>query len=176
MSKVEILTLPTESLRQKSKEVDKITPEVQALVKNLVDTLRTVPGYGLAAPQIGKNLRVAVIESKEYRDDEGNITSDAIPLHVLINPRIIKASKEKCEMDEGCFSYPNYYGPVTRPKQVRVKALNADGKEVQINAGGMLARVLQHEIDHLDGILFVDRVKDLSKIRKVEYNDEDKEL
>jgi len=172
MKKLQIVTVPNPALLEKSRPVEKITPELKELVSGMVEILRSKPGLGLAAPQIGHNIRLVIIESKETKDDEGNILYEEIPLMVLINPEIIKFSKEKIELDEGCFSVPDVYGPVTRPKKIRAKATDITGKEVTINTNGLLARVLQHEIDHLDGILFTSRVTDPKTLRHIESEKE----
>jgi peptide deformylase len=155
-------------LRNKSKEVDKISTDVKILVENMIDTLRTKPGVGIAAPQLGINKRIIVIESRGVERENGEI-NDILPLQVLINPTILKFSREKIEMEEGCFSIPNCFGP----KKIKVVALDLDGKKISINASGFLSRVIQHETDHLDGILFTDYIKDKSKIKI--YKPDDRE-
>jgi peptide deformylase len=172
MSVVEIITEPNIILRNKSTEVDKISTVVKILVENMIDTLRTKPGVGIAAPQLGINKRIIVIESRGVERENGEI-NDILPLQVLINPTILKFSREKIEMEEGCFSIPNCFGPVERPKKIKVVALDLDGKKISINASGFLSRVIQHETDHLDGILFTDYIKDKSKIKI--YKPDDRE-
>ena len=150
------------ALQNKNKEVDFNDPELKENIINLLDTLRVLPGYGLAAPQIGLNQKILVVENSEKIDDEGNITSEALPLTILINPVITKYSNEICDFEEGCFSVPFYRGNVTRPKKIKISGFDEKGKKIKINASGLYSRVLQHEIDHLDGILFIDRIKDKS--------------
>lgn len=162
-----IVTISNKRLRARSEEVRQISPELREFIKDLIDTLHSKPGLGIAAPQIGKNIRVVVIESRGVTDEEGNVVYENIPLMVLINPEIIKYSKDKVEMEEGCFSVPNIFGPVIRPKKVKVIATNLDNKKVQINAAGLLARIIQHEIDHLNGVLFIDRVTDKATLKEV---------
>jgi peptide deformylase len=168
MSILDIVTIPAESLRKKSLPIEEITTEIRKFIDDMVETLDSKPGLGLAAPQVGRNIRAVIIESKETRDEDGNIVYEKIPLMVLINPAITHYSRDKIEMDEGCFSVPNKYGPVTRPKKIKFEAINIDGKKVKGSASGLVARIIQHEIDHLDGILFIDKVSDPSKIKTIE--------
>lgn len=165
--KREILRLDNKP-REASNKVTSFGNKTKEIVADLLETLRTSerPGVGLAAPQIGENVRIVVIESEGYTRDNGEEVS-GIPTLVLINPEIKKYSKEKCTIEEGCLSVPDILGPVDRPKKVRVEAENIDGKKITINASGFLARVLQHEIDHLNGILFIDLVEDKTKLYKI---------
>ena len=143
---MEIITYPNPVLREESKEIkDPTDPEIKQLVADMTKTLRANQGVGLAAPQVGKNLRLCVIEI----DDE---------LFVLINPEIKSESEEKIIAEEGCLSFPGKFMPVERSKRVKVKAIDASGKPQIIRARGLFARALQHEIDHLNGELFIDKV------------------
>ncbi len=171
MAKLKIYTEPHHILRQKANNVEAFDVETKKDIQNMLETLRSLPGYGLAAPQVGIGKRIVVIESSGIKDEEGNYTSEPIKLLILINPEIVKYSTEKCDFEEGCFSVPEYRADIVRPKKVKVKALDEHGKPIQINAGGILARVLQHEIDHLDGILFIDLVDDPKKLKKFEIKD-----
>jgi peptide deformylase len=150
----DIVVVEDARLRTKAPRVPKIDSSVQQLIDDMVDTMREAPGIGLAAPQVGVPLRVIVCEVDEN-------------LHTLVNPEIVRAEGEQVG-DEGCLSIPGYLGEVTRAMKVVVKGRNRNGKEVRIKAEGLLARCLQHEIDHIDGILFPDRMDDPTKIRKVE--------
>jgi len=134
-------------LRSKAKEVEEVTDKTRDLLDNMAETMYDAPGIGLAAPQVGILQRVIVVD---VEDDNG--------LLELINPEIISVSEEKAIMEEGCLSIPEEKGHVVRAKKVTVRGLNRNGKEVIIEAEDLLARALQHEIDHLDGILFVDKV------------------
>jgi len=167
MAKLEILCLPEDEiiLREKSQYISSVTPEIKSFIRDLLETLRTSerPGVGLAAPQVGKNIRIIVLESCGWKNDKDELVG-VIPLKILINPEVIKFSEEKDERFEGCLSVPDYNGYVTRPKKVKVRALDENGNEVIIKASGFLARVLQHEIDHLNGILFIDHIKDKKKL------------
>jgi len=171
MAKLTILTDPNPRLREASKDVLKIDDQTKAEITEMLALLRTLPGYGLAAPQVGLTKRIIIIENNQV-DEEGNPMDGAIPLMILINPVITKYSTKKCSFEEGCFSVPLYRGDVIRPMKIRVTAQNEKGEKVQINASGLLARVLQHEIDHLDGILFTDLIEDKNTLIKNEIGPE----
>ena len=130
-------------LRQKAKKVSQFDRNLQQLVEDMIETMRAAPGVGLAAPQIAVPLRVAVIEV------DGKVT-------VLVNPEIVKASDETEELDEGCLSVPGYWGQIKRHKSVVVKARDQFGKEVRVRGEGLFGQALQHEIDHLNGTLYID--------------------
>lgn len=170
MKKVEIITSPNPILRKKAKEVEKIDINVEKVIENMALALESseVEGLAIAAPQIGKSVRIILIKVREQRDKDDKIIQKAIPLTAYINPQITRYSKEKVSLEEGCLSYPNLYGEVERPKKVRLEATDTKGKKVKVNASGLLARVFQHEVDHLDGILFIDKVIDKSKIREID--------
>ena len=146
-----IYTEPQPVLFKETERIAEITPEITQLIADMRETMHNAKGIGLAAPQIGQSVALCVIEAQ---DEEGN----GIPFTALINPRITWKSKRSIEMMEACLSIPGVEGPVMRPDRVRVKATGADGKELEIKAGGLLARVLQHEIDHLHGKLFTSYV------------------
>lgn len=154
-----ILRYGTPSLRQPSKEVHKISKKIKDLVKDLLDTLYSENGVGLAAPQIGENYRVFVIDTSS--GDE--------PLNpmVFINPKIIKKS-EAFISNEGCLSFPEVYTDVRRYKNVMIKAQDSNGRSFVIEAknGELLAKAIQHENDHLDGILFIDHVRNRFEIEQ----------
>ena len=135
-----------EILHKKSKEVDKIDERVVELVNDMIETMHKYNGVGLAAVQVGVLKRIVVID---LYDDNGPI--------VLINPKIIKTKGEQ-EVEEGCLSFPNQFGKIVRPEKIEVEALNEKGKKVKIEGEGLLAQALAHEIDHLDGVLFVDKI------------------
>jgi peptide deformylase len=147
---MEILTSQNPILRKISKPVAKVTKEIKQLVVNMEETLRSAPGVGLAAPQVGELIRLIVADVGEG-------------LHVLINPKIIKKSGKQTFV-EGCLSIPGVEAPVERASSVTVKAINRSGRAIEVTAEGLLATVFQHEIDHLDGKLFIDRVTDPSLI------------
>lgn len=135
-----------EVLRKKSRTVEKIDDKIKELVEDMIETMHKSNGVGLAAPQVGVLKRVVVID---LYDDKGPI--------VLINPEIISQKGEQ-EVEEGCLSFPNQFAMIIRPAEVTVKALDINGKEIKIKAKELLAQAISHEVDHLDGILFVDKI------------------
>jgi peptide deformylase len=154
MAVINIRTLPDPVLRQKAKRVKGIDGSIQKLIDDMVDTMRAAPGVGLAAPQIGVPLRIAVIEMP----GEKVIT--------LINPQIIKRQGERV-VEEACLSVPGYQGEIKRSVMVKVKAQDRQGKEIHIKGEDLLAQALEHELDHLDGTLYVDHVESKDKLFKV---------
>ena len=172
MSNLKILTDPNPKLRAKSTPVESVDKETKQQIADMLELLRTLPGYGLAAPQVGIGKRIVIIENQPTYDEEGKQINTSLPLLVLINPVVTKYSTEKCTFEEGCFSVPLHRGDVERPKKVKIISMNDKGEKVQINASGLMARVLQHEIDHLDGILFTDLITDKSKLIKNEIGPE----
>ncbi|MBQ8887112.1 MAG: peptide deformylase [Candidatus Gastranaerophilales bacterium] len=155
-----VLKYGTPSLREKSKEVHKISKKIQALIEDLYDTMYATNGVGLAAPQIGENLRVFVI-------DVGTDPKTMCPI-TFINPKIIK-KEGAIVSNEGCISFPEAYTEVRRYKSVKVKALNEKGKPfvLEVTDGSLLARAIQHEYDHLDGILFIDHCRNRFEADKI---------
>ena len=149
-----ILVVGNPVLRQKAKRVSQFDRNLQRLIDDMIETMRAAPGVGLAGPQVGIPLRLAVIEV----DDK---------ITVIINPEIVKRSGE-VELDEGCLSVPGYWGKLTRSEHVTVKARNRDGREFRVSADGLLAQALQHEIDHLDGLLYIDRMASLDDLQRSE--------
>lgn len=143
----EILWCGNPVLRKRAKKVSAITPDIRQLIDDMIETMIDAPGLGLAAPQVGESVRAIVL-----REDVG----DEFEIYALINPRIVRR-KGRCEMLEGCLSLPTLQAYVQRAESVVVEGLNPDGELIQVAGDGMLARALQHEIDHLDGVLFVDR-------------------
>jgi peptide deformylase len=161
MSLREIVTLPEPVLRRKAKPITKFDKELQTLIDDMIETMRDAPGVGLAAPQVGVSERLAVIEYAEDEDDEdegegAEKTTKPKQLLVIINPEIVKASEEKVNGIEGCLSIPGLLGEVERYEALQVKALNRYGKPVKLKVDGWMARIFQHEIDHLNGVLFTD--------------------
>lgn len=152
-------------LRQKSKKVTNFNPALQTLAEDLVDTMREKDGLGLAAPQIGVLQRLIAIEVLEDKDDP-----QSSRLYVVVNPEIVKSEGEEVEGSEGCISIPNWFGLVKRASRITVKGQDVKGKALRVKANGPLARVFQHEIDHLNGVLFIDRVEGKDKIWYVDPN------
>ena len=144
-------------LRQKSQKLKKIEPATQALIDEMLEIMRAANGVGLAAPQLGVLQRVIVIEIPPDPDEPDSQTET----YALVNPEIVKRSEEEEIADEGCLCLPNYVGEVARAYAVTAKGKDRRGKDVRVKGEGLLARELQHEIDHLDGILFVDRADKL---------------
>lgn len=141
-------------LRKKAVKIDKISRETHKLIADMLETMRAAHGLGLAAPQLGVAQRLAVVEISEP-DGEGNPHTKTF---VLINPEVVKSSEETWENPEGCLSIPGWRGVVQRPSKITVKALDRDGNRVKFDAEGMLARAIQHEVDHLDGVLYIDKL------------------
>ncbi len=162
----EILTSEHPVLRQKAKKVKRVDASTNKLADDMLESMRAAKGLGLAAPQIGVGLRVLVIEMPE--DDEDPHSGEQI---VLVNPEIVKVQGEQFG-EEGCLSIPGYVGMVRRAMKVSVKGLNRKGKEVRVSGEGLLARALQHEIDHLDGILFTDRLEKPQDLYRVTDDNE----
>ncbi len=151
---LKIITRPNPILRKKSSEIDfekTKKSELKSIVLSMAKTMLKTDGVGLAAPQIGKNIRLAVINSKD-----GSFC--------LINPKITKKSWARELGQEGCLSIPGIFGKVKRHKKISVVYHNIDGKKIKLTAQGMMARVLQHEIDHLDGILFIDKAVEIESL------------
>jgi len=153
MSILKILTYPDPVLKEKSKSVEFIDEKIKKLAEDMIETMYAAPGIGLAAPQVGESLRVITVDVTRKGED----------LIVLINPEIISGEGE-CAEEEGCLSVPGVFGMVKRHRKVKVEALDKEGKKTTIIGEGLLARVLQHEIDHINGILFTDKL--VSKTRE----------
>ena len=151
-----IVTLPEAVLRRKARTVTAVDKNLQTLIDDMIDTMRDAPGVGLAAPQIGLSERIIVVEYFEREEDEEKENAPK-KVWALLNPEIVQSSEETVLGVEGCLSIPGLVGEVERHAAVQVKGLNRHGKPVKIKARGWLARIFQHEIDHLNGVLFPDR-------------------
>jgi peptide deformylase len=149
-------------LRKKAKKIKEIDRSIQSLIDDMIDTMKAAYGVGLAAPQIGQSFRIAVIQIPD---------EDVI---VLINPEIVKRGGERC-ITEACLSVPGYYGEITRSVWVKVKALNREGKEIRLRGEEILAQALEHEIDHLNGILYLDHLPSPDMLQKATIADEHQE-
>jgi peptide deformylase len=155
MALLPILTAPDPQLKKISKPVDKVDDEIRQLMDDMLETMHAAPGIGLAAPQVGVLKRVLVIDI----DREGEKTG---PLK-MANPEIVDVSDEDASYEEGCLSVPEHYAEVERPARVTVRYLDHDNEIRTIKAEGLLATCIQHEMDHLDGILFIDRISALKR-------------
>ena len=152
-----LVLLPDRRLRLVSEPVGSITPEIRALAQDMLDTMYDAPGVGLAAIQIGVAKRVITMDvSKDEKERQ--------PL-VLIDPEVLWASEEKRVYEEGCLSIPEYYEEVERPDRVRFRYTTLDGETIEQDAGGLMATCVQHEIDHLNGVLFIDHLSKLKRDR-----------
>jgi len=148
--------LPDDSvLRQKAKRVPTMGGSIQRLIDDMIETMQQVNGVGLAAPQVGVSLRVAVLQMP---DEE--------PV-VLVNPEVVKRGGER-EVTEGCLSVPGYYGEIKRSESVTIKGWDRRGKTIRIKATGLLAQALEHELDHLNGVLYIDHIESEDKLHKIE--------
>ena len=150
----QILHYPDPRLRRKAEPVTEVTDEVRALIADMAETMYEAPGVGLAAIQIGVTQRVVVIDVSDTRDQ----------LRVFVNPEVV-STEGKQILEEGCLSVPGIFEPVARAERVRVRALDRDGKTFELEATGFLATCIQHEIDHLDGKVFVDHLSRLKQQR-----------
>lgn len=150
---LKILKYPNDILRKPNEIVEEVTPEVKDLILNMIETMHKADGVGLAAPQIGVNKRIIVVH---WQGDD----------LVFINPKITKRSWRKDKDTEGCLSFPGLFVEIKRPVSISVTALGYSGKEMKVSMNGMFARMIQHEMDHLDGTLIVDRI---SKKKRIEY-------
>lgn len=157
----EIIRPDNPVLRKKAHRVTSFDKKFQALIDDMVETMTEAPGVGLAAPQVAVSQRVFVARLPDDDKSREEFGDEAGKLYVMVNPEIIKASKEMVEGVEGCLSIPGYVGLVDRHEKITVNALDRHGKPVRIKASGWLARVFQHEIDHLDGRLYIDIAKDV---------------
>jgi peptide deformylase len=155
MPLLKILSYPDPRLRKKSAPVERIDKEIERLLDDMVETMYKAPGVGLAAPQVGVNLRVIVVDVSVRQEDTPGLIQ-------LINPEIISSEGRQVE-EEGCLSVPGFSSEVRRKATVRVQGLDRTGKLIEIEGSGLLARAFQHEIDHIDGILYIDRLSRLKR-------------
>jgi peptide deformylase len=154
-----IITLPDPKLRLVSRKIERIDDSLRRLIDDMIETMHEAPGVGLAAIQVGEPIRALVVDvaKKDEPPDP----------QVFVNPEIVWSSEERATYEEGCLSIPEYYAEVERPASVRARALDRDGKLREILAEGLLATVLQHEVDHLDGVLFIDHISKLKRDRVI---------
>ena len=166
---LEIVKYGHPALRQKGVRIEKVTPEIKKLMADMIETMHANHGIGLAAQQVGQALQLTVIDVREAKDRPSWLELDGQPADVnefmplvLINPEL-KPGGEPAIGGEGCLSFPEIFAEITRPELVDVKALNEKGEPVEFRCGGLLARAIQHETDHLNGILFIDRMSRKTK-------------
>ncbi len=176
MTVLNIITPPDPILRQKTKPVVRFNAELQTLIDDMIETMRAAHGVGLAAPQVGHSLRLAVVETLPKIDDTGAEIKNSRELFVIVNPEIVWTSSSIVDGVEGCLSIPGFVGEVTRYDSVRVKAQDRHGKKMKLRINGWSARIFQHEIDHLDGILYIDRLTSPDNFwREEDYYDQSAE-
>ncbi len=149
-----IVTLPDPVLHRKARSVTTFDKKLQTLIDDMIETMREAPGVGLAAPQVGISERLIVVEYYENEQAEEAEDEAKKKVWVMVNPEIVKASEEKVMGVEGCLSVPNLVGEVERHEAIQIKGLNRRGQPMRVKASGWLARIFQHEIDHLNGIVF----------------------
>lgn len=159
MAILPLVILPDPLLKQVSKPVESVTPEIRKLAADMLDTMYDAPGIGLAAVQVGVPLRAVTV-------DLGKTEEERQPI-VFLNPEIVWESEELGVYEEGCLSIPEFYEEVERPAVVRVKYMGLDGKTHELEADGLMATCIQHEIDHLNGVLFIDHISKLKRDRCV---------
>jgi peptide deformylase len=164
----EIITVPNKVLNRKAQKVTDFGKDLQTLIDDMVETMREAPGVGLAAPQVNVLQRVIAVEFGDEEDEE-------VPpkLYTIVNPEVARASEETLMGIEGCLSIPELVGEVERSVSVTVKGQNRRGQKMKIKASGWLARILQHEIDHLNGVLFTDRTETIYRIEDLMEEDEE---
>ncbi len=160
MARLPIVEVPDPRLRQISSPVEKVDDEVRGLVADMFETMYAAPGIGLAAIQVGVPKRILVIDLQEPEEEGGEAVKDP---RVFINPEIVQASDQEVPYTEGCLSVPDQYAEVDRPDRIRARWLDQDGKQHDEEITGLLATCLQHEMDHLNGILFIDHLSRLKR-------------
>jgi peptide deformylase len=169
-----IVTIPDPVLKRKAKPITKFDKELQTLIDDMIETMREAPGVGLAAPQVNISEQLIVVEYTEGDDDEDedeNKPPKPKKLYVMINPEITKTSEEKVLGVEGCLSIPGIQGEVERFEAIQVKGMNRFGKPQKLKLNGWMARIFQHEIDHLNGILFTELATRLWKFQQEEEHE-----
>ena len=169
MAVLDIVTLGDPRLRRKSKAIRKFNQNLRQLSEDMVETMRSAQGVGLAAPQIGINERLIVVEMPNEGFEED---PQAGRLFAVVNPEVVRARGEKVIGDEGCLSIPGYIGEVERSSTATIKGFDINGKPIRVKVFDFLARIFLHEIDHLDGVLFIDYIDDPEKLRRIVHDPE----
>jgi peptide deformylase len=167
-----VIYINDERLRQKAKKIKQFTPGLKQLAEDMLETMRSYKGVGLAGPQIGVMQRIIVAEIPASRSETDEPHPQSGVTYVLINPEIVQTAEDLVEGREGCLSIPTWYGSVERPEWVEVKAQDLNGQKIKLKVDDLLARIFMHELDHLDGILFIDYIKDTQKLWQVLPEDE----
>ena len=167
-----IIQISDERLRQKAKKIKQFTPGLKQLAEDMLETMRSYNGVGLAGPQIGVMQRIFVAEIPAARSGTEEPHPQSGVTYVLVNPEIVQTTENLVEDREGCLSIPTWCGLVERPEWVEVKAQDLNGKKIKLKVDDLLARIFMHELDHLDGILFIDHIKDSQKLWQVLPEDE----
>lgn len=160
MTRLQIETLDNPILRSRTRPVVNFDDELQQLIDDMIETMRDANGVGLAAPQVNRPLRLTVVETLPEQDEEGNEIEGSRQLFVLVNPKITWRSREMVDGIEGCLSIPGWLGEVGRHETIRVRAQDRHGKKISMRLNDWTARIVQHEVDHLDGVLYIDRLTD----------------
>jgi peptide deformylase len=166
---LEVVKYGHPALRQKGARVDKITPDIHKLIADMFETMHAAKGVGLAAAQVGRALQLTVLDTRGVTERPSTLELDGheadvqafMPL-VLINPEV-KGEGDEVASSEGCLSFPEIFAEIARPGQAEVRATNEQGKKIEFRCGGLLARAIQHELDHLNGVLFIDRMSRADK-------------
>ena len=166
-------------LRRRAAKVAKVDASIRALIDDMIETMRAAGGVGLAAPQIGRSLRVVVIEAPQRLAQAGADPEEAAQppqegadeIIVLVNPQVVRRTGQR-QVTEGCLSVPGYWGEITRALKVTVKGQNREGREVRVKGEELLAQALEHEIDHINGVLYIDYLESVDQLMKVEPKDE----
>jgi peptide deformylase len=161
MTLLPIIGLNNPILRKKARRITVFDAKLQTLIDNMVETMLEAPGVGLAAPQVAQSIRLIVVRLGDDEESKAEYGEQAGVLFVVANPEIIKASRKKVEGVEACLSMPGFFGTVDRHEEIVVTGLDRHGKPIRIKAKGWLARVFQHEIEHLDGKMYIDIAKDV---------------
>ncbi len=167
MATRKIIYADDERLRRQAKKVNRFTPDLKQLALDMLETMRSHQGVGLAGPQIGVMQRIFVAEIPVLMDNGQEPHPQSGVSYVLVNPKIVKTSNRMVEDQEGCLSIPTWYGLVDRPEWVEIKAQDVSGRKFKLKVDDLLARIFLHEIDHLNGILFIDHIKDSEKLWQV---------
>jgi len=171
MTILTITTSPDPILRKKARKIRTISPAIETLIEDMIETLRAAPGVGLAAPQVGVSQRLIVAEISEPSEDP-EAPLKPPKLYVILNPEIVRHSADANLNNEGCLSIPGYMGEVERYDTATIKGMDRNGRDFRLKAKGWLARILQHEIDHLEGVLFIDKATEVWKLEEENMSDD----